>query len=977
MSKKKGKVSWRPAAPRISPGEWLKALGIAAAMGLLAWAAAFLLPAGLGASDALPVVIHRLMTSNPAACYSVDGEYYDWIELMNISQSPVNLRGWKLTDSGDLRDAYVFPSVALQPGESLRVYCDDAPEGYAGEELFTGFSLSSDGELLILADARQQISVLEVPALGKKDVFQRDPETSRYSGVPFYEALDMAADFTDSLTPAFDPNGLMINEIMPVNRATLTDESGNFSDYIELYNATGAAVELEGWALSDDDMNHRKWLFPQRTMQPGEYLVIFASGKDRRSASGTLHANFKLSSKGEVLRLYNPQGDVASYVEYSSAVADQALSREADGGFTVLLEPSPGYPNTPEGARSVSSVMLTNSRGLYINEIYAMGSGPDWVEIRNESDKAVDLSGMGLSDNPAKPRKWQFPEGARLRAKGYAVIALTGPETEEITWESERKDPGFTADYTASFALSDGETVCLSTAKGKLLDRVKLFDQHRGVSYGRAEGHSGYRYFQEPTPGKPNSAASYAGVTKEIEFSVPPGVVREEQVSLALSSDPGARIYYTLDGSEPTAASTLYTGPLQLKSNAFIKAVAMEEDRVPTQPVTMTYIFGQHTLRLVSIIGKASLLNGDRGVLNTGTKTEVTVYADIYEPDGTKLAGQRCVLEMIGHHSRVHYAQKSFKLTAKRATGDTRIRGTLFSNRDYDKVKSIVLRAGGQDVDQTKMRDSILTSLAADTSVMYQETEPCVVYVNGQYWGLYNMREHVDTHSIAQFEGWSDPDGVLMGEGTGESTPEYRKLISWVESHNLSKDANIEKLREMMDIENYLDYVILEMYSNNQDMNNVRFYCSPKEDPRWKWVLFDLDLSYQLDRENVGDWFRDTVGTITSQTTTPFKQLMSNAEIKDYFLTRCGQLLATTLSAENVTAKIAERATLIKGEMSRNCKRWSWTTTAWKRYVSEMTSYAKKRPAMLIKDLCKTFKLSDMKRQLYFGEAMAKISENQ
>lgn len=975
MSKKhsKGNTLWRPIPPHIGPGEWLKALAIAAAMGLLAWAAVFLLPSDLGDGAPLPLVINRVMTSNPAACYSVDGEYYDWLELLNVSDAPVDLRGWKLSDDADLRDAFVFTSGTLAPGGSLRVYCDQAPEGYAGDEIFTGFSLSNNGELLVLSDPSQHISALDVPALGKKDVFQRDPDTGRYSGVPFYTVLGVATDLTDSLTPTYDPNGLTLNELMPANRATLTDEDGDSPDWIELYNGSGQPVDLAGWVLSDDDLNRRKWTFPAYAIEPGEYLVVFVSGKDRRDPAGELHANFKLSSKGEAVRLYDPQGAAVSYIEYDAAVPDQSLSRTPDGSVTALLDPSPGQPNTPEGARAATTAMLDNPLGLYINEVFASGEGPDWVEIRNTGKAAVDLGGMGLSDNPAKPRKWRFPEGAKLRAGAYAVIALTGATEDDVAWEGEQKsdDFGFIADYTADFALSEGETLCLSLSEGGLVDRVKLYDQYRDVSYGRAEGHDGYRYFTDLTPGKANARQSYAGVTREVQFSVPPGVVREEEVTLALSSEEGAQIYFTIDGSEPTAESRQYAGPMPLKANAFIKAMAVAADKAPAPTATVTYIFGPHTLRLVSVMGKSGQLTGEKGVLVTGNKTECTVYAEIYEPDGTKLAGQSCVLETVGHHSRVNYAQKSFKLTAKRETGDTRFHSKLFENRDYDEAKAIVLRAGGQDVEQTKMRDSILTALAEDTNVMYQETEPCVVYVNGQYWGLYNMREHVDVHSIAQFEGWSDPDGVLLGEGTGESTAEYRQLLSWVKGHDLSRDENVEALREMMDIENYLDYVMLEMYTDNQDMNNVRFYCSPREDPRWKWVLFDLDLSFQLNRDNVSDWFKDSVGTITAQTTTPFRQLMSNDKVRDYFLTRFGQLLATTFSAQSLEDRISTRVETIGAEMRRNCKRWNWKFTTWERYVGEMTDYARKRPARLIQDLCKSFKLSDEERQRYFGEAIA------
>lgn len=978
MSKEnnKGRTNWNRMSPPVPAGEWLKALGIVAAMGLLACAAVFAMPAELEDGHALPVVINRVMTSNPAACFSVDGAYYDWIELKNISDETVHLAGWKLTDEADLREAFVFTRGTLDPGETKIVYCADAPEGYAGDEAFTGFSLSNDGELLLLADPHQHIAALDVPALGKKDVFQRDPDTGRYSGVPFYRILGDETDYATDLTPPFNAHSVIISEMMPVNRTVLMDADGAFSDWIELYNGSGEAVDLAGWALSDDDVNRQKWLFPERIMNPGEYLLVFASGKDRRDPSGELHANFKLSSHGERLRLYNPQGEVASWVEYEAAVTDKSLSRQADGSMTAHLEPSPGCPNTESGARIAGTAMRTNSLGLYINEIFSAGEGPDWVEIHNASDRQADLSGMGLSDNPAKPRKWQFPEGATLMADGYIVVSLAGPQPEDAMWEGDKakaEKADLHPDYTAPFALSDAETVCLSTQTGALVDRVKLYDQYRDVSYGRAEGFDGFRYFADLTPGKPNAAKSYAGMTAEIQFSVPPGVVRTQDASLDLTSESGATIHYTTDGTEPTAESAIWSAPVTLKTNAFIKAFAVADDRIPTKVQTVTYILGPHTLPLVSVMGKAGQLNGENGVLNTGRKTEFQVYVEMYTPDGTKLVGQNCMFTLIGHHSRVNYGQKSFKLTAKRATGDTRFRAKLFSNRNYDEVKSVVLRAGGQDVEQTKMRDSILTALAADTSVMYQETEPCVVYVNGQYWGEYNLREHIDAHSIAQFEGWSDPDAVIIGEGGGESIGEYQALIRWVESHNLSRDANIEALRGMMDIENYLDYVILEMYANNQDLNNVRFYCSPDEDPRWKWVLFDLDLSFQLDRDNVSDWLAHSAGTITSQTTTPFRQLMSNDEMKDYFLTRFGQLLATTFTAENVTARIAARADLIRDEMALNCKRWGWKTATWDRYVNSITEYARKRPAMLIRDLCKTFKLSDSQREYYFGDALAKI----
>ena len=987
MSRKRKGNDWRGKNPGMGALEWLRGLGVALAIGIIAWASTFLATGTEASAYAPQVVISRVMTSNPSACYSLRGKYYDWLELQNISGEPVNLAGWRLTDAGDLRGAFTFGDITLQPNERLIVYCHKKPDNFTGSEIFSGFKLSSDGETLLLSDPAQHVQSLAVPAMGKRDIYQRDPETGVYNALSFYLALGSDQAYTSTLTPPYNPSGVMISEVMAVNRSTLMDEDGDYSDWVELFNGSRQAVSLKGCALSDDDAVRMKWVFPDVTLKPGGYLVVFCSGKDRTDPNGVLHTNFRLSKGGEAIRLYNPAADAISYVRYDSAVPDVSFSRKSDGTMTARLDPSPGQPNTAEGARAALSAMVSNSLGLVINELSAGGKGADWVEIRNTGDGSLDLSGMGLSDRPAKPRKWQFPEGATISAGGYVLVRLAGGEDESgepaepadiklPTTEDATRYTVVQPDYTADFGLSEGETVCLTTSEGRVLDRVKLYDQFPNISFGRADGYDGFRYFSQETPGQPNAQESFGKVAREVTFSTPPGIVRDAQIQLRMSTTPGVSIYYTTDGTAPTQKSRRYDGAITLNANTCIRAVAMGDDAVPSEPVVASFIFGQHNLRLVSVIGDASKLTGSKGVLRTGTKLRAgtPVIAEMYEPDGTRLIAQPCTLKVVGHHSRIHYDQKSFKLTAKRADGDTRFRARLFSNRDYEEVKSVVLRASGQDVFQTHMRDSILASLAADTPVFYQETEPCVVYVNGKYWGVYNMREHVDQHSIAQFEGWKNPDDVVISEGDDKKT-DYHSLLSWVGSHDLSSDSNVETLRTAMDIENYLDYVILQMYTCNQDLNNVRRYKSTSEDPRWKWAIFDLDLSYQLERNNIKEWFDAKVGSITTQEGSPFRYLMRNDTLRDYFLTRFGQLLATTLSSENVVAKIQARHDLLEEEMPQECKRWKWKVSTWEHYVAKMTLYAQNRPQKVVGFLADAFHLSDAQTQHYFGEALQKAAQ--
>ena len=496
MSKKSSKTNWKRMPPSISAGEWLKALGIAAVMGLLACAAVFSLPSGT--DDArLSVVINRVMTSNPSTCFSVGGRYYDWIELVNLEDTAVSLEGWRLSDDPDLRGGFVFGDVTLPGRGSLIVYCDEDPNGEDGGEVFCGFKLDSNGELLLLADKGQRrVQALDVPAMAASDVYQRDA-SGEYSVRTFEQMLASGAV---NLRPDYDPSGVTISELMAANRTVLQDEDGDYSDWLELYNGGSAPVSLAGCALSDDDANQRKWMLPDIALQPGEYRLVFASGKDRRDAEGELHANFKLSASGEAVRLYDPAGEVLTYVEYDGIEADASLSRQPDGTMTAELKPTPGFENTELGARRALSVAGRNSLGLYINEIMVSGSGFDWIELYNAGDKSADLSGMGLSDSTTHPRRWQFPEGTILPAGGYMAVALAGSEGP-----SGLQDGYFSAD----FALSAGETACLSLPDGTLLDKVTLFDQFRDMSYGRAEGQANFRWFLETTPGAKNADESY------------------------------------------------------------------------------------------------------------------------------------------------------------------------------------------------------------------------------------------------------------------------------------------------------------------------------------------------------------------------------------------------------------------------------------------------------------------------------------
>lgn len=943
---------------------------------LLLVGAMFLVGEDDAAQGERSVRILRVMTVNDSTCLPVGGEYLDWVELVNVSAMPVDLNGWRLSSGLDIREGCVFPARTLQPGESMIVYAGNRPAAAPADALFASFALSSDGASLTLCDAKNVVrDSLEVPVLGSGEVYAYDAAADEYSRRSPYDDLGMGMDLSEEIYPAH-AGGLVISEIMAVNGSSVKDSSGQNSDWIEIYNGTGSAVNLAGCSLSEDSANRRRFVFPDVTLGAGEYRLVFASGGER--TSGELHAAFKLSSEGEHVVLYDPMGQALSYMEYEKLDTDESAVRRADGGVETTFLVSPGYPNTEEGARNAIDPMyltpVQNAMGLYINEVAAsVDATSDWVEIINESTQNIDLSGFGLSDNPNRPRKWQFPNGTVVPAGGGLVVSLVGASGSIDSAPSP---------YVANFALdaAGGESIVLSDAQGQVIDQIMVNCPRRNISYGRMAGETSYVYFTSPTPGANNGGSYYRRCAEEVQFSHTGGI-QAGPVQLTLSAEPGMAIYYTMDGSEPSAASAVYTGPMTITTNTVIKAIAWSSDSIPSYSKANTYLFGvNHTTPIVCVSGRPDELTGPNGTLITGNiGSGYDVHAEIYDENGNQLVSQGCMLKVNGRSSRTMYDQRAFRLVAKNEYGDNRFRAELFSNRDYDEYKAVVVRAAGQDNRIAYMRDVVFTSRAQNTSVMYQESEVVVAYVNGQFWGAYHLRERISPESICQFEGWENPDAIDLLEGAGlarvqGSSDTFKQMMQAVKSYGVASDENLAALRTMMDVENYLEYVMLQMYCNNHDLNNIRMYRNAEEDGLWRWIIFDTDLGFRNERDSVKEWCqgRGEVGSITQQDNTLFVALMQNPTTRDWFLTRFGQLLATDLSSEAVLAKIEQVYNDLVPEMPLHCQRWDWSMSSWQNGGQDLVAYAQKQTKRIITSLIEQFQLTEAQAQQYLGQAMLK-----
>lgn len=964
------------------------AMAIAGAMILAAGAALQYLVPGFSAVPALsqsvvtvdsPVLLNEVMASNSSAVCNEYGEYADWIEIINVSDETINLKDWSITQAAEEVNVFLFPDQELEPGECVALFADGRNQNTAGYVYHAPFKLASAGGTLKLFNAQGELAdQVEVPKLKRNQVYRRDANLVWEISSDYTPALPNTLENYLKIAGMTGESEIVVSEVMASNASYAPDSEGLYHDYIELYNTSQQSINLEGYYLSDTREMPLKWRFPQVEIPAGGYLLVYASGLSGENGAD-LHTNFKLSSEGEEIVLSDREGKMLLCMDFPALEADQAYSL-IDGEYTTAFAPTPGLANAMESARALDGEMLrANDTGITINELCASDSqiGCDWVEIYNGSSQTVDLSDWGISDNPGRPRKWQFPQGTTLAPGQYLGVCLSG-------YDGVTEDGLMHANFR--IGVAGNYTMVLSTPEGEIVDRVYVPQQYGDVSYGRIENREGFYYMTETTPLAANAATGYDGRAQKPEFSAQGGVYATgETISLEITAEPGAIIRYTLDGSEPTQDSAEYTGPLTVQQTTVVRAKAWVDNCIASYSAGATYLFDvAHTVRVVAVSGSAEQLTGANGLLTTGSLSfEAPVYVEIYETDGTQLISQNCGMKIMGKLSRLQFDQKSFRLNARNRYETASFEASLFENRPYTQYDSFAMRASGQDNQQTRMRDSILSSLCADMGLMYQETEVTVVYVNGEYWGEYNMRERVTQESIAQFMGWDDPENVSLLEGSGGnrvhgSNASYKQVLAYVRENGVETEEKLETLRQYVDVENYLDYVALQMYTCNQDLNNVRMYCNPNADGKWRWVVYDLDLSFQIDQNSVLTWLREGgVGSVTSQDNTLFVALMKNPSMQEYFLTRMGELLATTFSYENLSAKIYERYQILQPEMQAHCQRWGWSVSTWQNYCEKMMRYAKTRPAKLIGYFQKTLEMSDAQVETYFGDAIRKIQEAQ
>ena len=902
--------------------------------------------------------ISEVMSDNNSALPDERGAFGDWVEIWNSTSAPIQMKNVGMSERSD-KIQFLFPDMTLDAGARLIVFCDDQNTSVAGETLHAKFKLSSYGCSVFLFDSTGfVVDSVVVPTLNTDESYSLSPETNAYEVTPNYSPrYENTVEGHDQYLAnyAVAENTLYINEIMPSPRSGLLDEDGEASDWIELYNAGSTAIELHNVALSDDPTRPLKWFFPEGTViEAGQYYVVFCSGKDKlETSTGIPHTNFGIRSEGETIILSTRTGELIDRVTVGNIGRDVSWGLDpVTGEWRIYTLATPMNPNNDKGAKEMEKyIRKTNYSGVYITEVLASadkvapasGESPcDWVEIYNSTGNTVDISLFGLSDNVNWPRKWQFPAGTSIRAGEYKVIRLDKSTVS-----------GTGSSLHANFALkrAGGEMMTLSDANGRVLDRIYLPEMQADVSYGRSLAQDGFFYYDAPTPGRENGTG-FLGYAATPAFSVPGGLYASA-VTVELTVPAGTTVRYTTDGSIPTIdTSAVYTAPLSLPNTIILRARAFEPGLEPSPTITASYIIGTFfSLPVVSLVcDPDELWNEETGLYTYGPNIDKSKgpafanaiyrtmgkiarpgYVEIFDQEKGTLISQGIKMELMGGYS-LDLAQKSWKIRAQASMGEKYFNYPLFSDREYTFYKSLVFRNGGNDGSWTRMVDGIQSKLMdkLGTQVLHLAWEPVVVYLNGEYFGHYNMRERKDRFSIAQHEGipMDEADNMTILRGSGSvvqgSNKEYKAMIAKLKTlHPGTNAEDMQYIEDHIDVDSYIEWFAIEMFFGNSDIGNFMFYKLDGEGNKWKCLLFDLDYGLFNSKFNSPWSFLKEKGMgVQNFDNTIFRKLMENADVKTRFLNYLSYVY-NTMTVDVMLAQLEECRAILEPEMAIHFDRWA------------------------------------------------------
>ena len=945
------------------------------------------------------LVISELMSSNSETVADDFGEHSDWIELHNTTDRTISLDGLYIADSESKPKQYELPDVTIAPGGYLLIFASDRGLVTEDGQIHTNFKIST-GETVVLTYKNQTIFKLAIPADLPADIsYGLISEGNEWTQVYFASATPGKANagaFAEVFGELGTKADVKINEFMMQNEGIVYDEDGDCPDWVEIRNYSNQPVSLAGYGLSDRFDDPQKWLFPDITLEPGACLLVLLSGKDKAYTENSLflHAGFKLGSSDDGLILSNQWGIMLDRIAVVSVPDNASYGRDSTDStvWKFFTKPTPGAQNGANGFDSLEATEVALTQKLYISEVCAVSSSTaltlpkqDWIELYNNTPEAINLSGWSLSKYISDLRFFKFPD-VTIEPYSYLVITASATASQDV----KSLDAGFKVSHT-------GNTLYLTDPDGFVTDSFSTGMQRTGVTSGRVVQNNKLTrmFFTKATKGTKNdTTGAQPGYAQPVSMESSAGVLVAQAHTVTMTTiQPHGTIYYTLDGSEPDETSLRYEGPVVLEKSAAIRAVVYADGCLPSQITTQTFLMEQpHDLNVVCLTAEPdALFSEESGIWANGpgwTSTyphqganfwqdwERECYFEYYELDGTLGISFGAGIKNHGQYSRAE-AQKSVSINLKEIFNSGTSYYPFFGEGEIAVFDNLLLRTGGQDIKYTNIIDAYCARVVAgQMDLDYMRDVPVAVYVNGEYWGLYYLREKINEAYIENHHGIEEDNldaikGVKRVE-TGSFTA-HNDLLNYISKHDMSNPEYFAYVASQIDLEEWTNYWIAETYLSNTDTGNIRFYHAKDNSVKWRWILFDMDwaLFRTTYHYNMIEEFIDPKGHGVGNafSTTIAVNLMKNPEFKTYFIEQYAYHMNTTFRPERMLRILEDMVDQVDSEMVRQCQRWGFTSySKWEQSIEKLRTIIKERWDYSKGDLQDTFNLSDAYMKELFPE---------
>ncbi len=693
--------------------------------------------------------------------------------------------------------------------------------------------------------------------------------------ITFHDIWSIYGDFSSA--------DIVINEILASNTQSLPDDDGDFEDWIEIYNRGNSAVNLMGFALSDDRADSIKWVFPGIILPPDAYLVVFASGKDRTEPSNLLHTSFKISADGEVVVLTNPEGEIIDQVPEVVHAADIAYGRmpDATGDFFYLSQATPWQANTGDSYE----ILLNPLEFSHADGFYA--------------------SHFELSVSSVDP-------GTTIR---YTTDGS----------EPTRSSPQYNAPISITGRVGDANTI-------SMIPTNNISD-------------SGPPYYEGWQP--------------------PLGEVFKINIIRARAFHPSAP-----DGEVHTFTALVDNNASQ-KYSLPVFSVATHPDNL-FDDETGIYVPGNYD-----------------NYFQDGW--ERPAHISLFDPTGNLQFRENVGIRLNGNTTRSR-PRKSLRIVARAEYGSSWINYQLFPDKEVDRFKRFILRNSGNDWDFSVFRDGLFQYLAKDLKVETQYYQPAIVFINGEYWGIHNLRDKYDDHYIFAHYGIDENEMTIMSDnavyrwGLWEGKLHYDNLHNFIQNNSITNASNYDYVVSQMDTESFIDFQLTHIFAKNTDWpgNNALYWryhrdeYAPEEgyhDGRWRWIILDTDFGFDLPffyvpgldegpAHNTLAFATDPNGPSWPNppwSTVMLRKLLANGNFKMQFINRYCDLLNTTFSSEHVINTIDSLSGRIAPEMAEHINRWRRPTSIseWNENVQMLRDFANQRKNYQMQHMKSEFGLSN------------------